>query len=603
MSGPDRDGQTPGHEGAGRPDASAVPDPATAPGPSPSPGLDSDAPPEANPTLRRPRPSPGEDPVRFVLESMRMGWRWLIRMRTALYLLGMLGLLTMLATVVPQEPNVASTVEDWRTGQEGPGETVAALIDLVGGFDVYGSPAFLALLLLLFLSLTACLIPRITAWVRLVRRSQPPRSRHLGDQPQVSRFATDATPDEVHAAARRLLGHRRRWRLRAPEGPDAPGPEQVAAERGLWSREGGSLVFHLSFYVLVLAIVYGQLASFEGQVGVTEGEGMGFTDTAVSYWTYRPGRWWGEDDHAGWVLDLEEFHVDWVRDPGAAGAGQPTTFASDVTIEHRNGETTRTRVEGNSPASFDGMRVHQLDWGYAPQVVVELDGEVLYDDHLTAVVEDGGGFPHFRAAVKAPAADPDLGLEVFLFPFAPDDDDGAPQPTGAPWADAPLLVVREYRGDLQLGRTQQTINELDTTAMESVGGAALRPGERVELSDGSVLEFPELRRWVGFQISQRPQIPALLLASALLFGGLIPALYAYRRRLWVSAVPDPDGGRTLVTVAGRAFQRPQTFESEHEDLVRRLAQQVGADPGTPGRDLSGTDDPASSGKDPEVARR
>ena len=566
---------------------------------------DSDAPPQMNPPVRPPRrrrPTPASDPLGFAWASVQMGWRWLIRMRTALYLLALLGLLSLLATVVPQEPNVATTVQDWRTGEEGPGEAVAALIDLIGGFDVYGSPAFLAVLLLLFLSLTACLIPRITGWVRLVRRSQPPRSRFLRDQPQIARLRTDRSPDEVHAAARRLLGHRRRWRLRAPDPPHAPGGEQVAAERGLWSREGGSLVFHLSFYVLLLAIIYGQLASFEGQVGVTEGEELGFSETAVSYWTYRPGRWWNEDDHRGWLMDLDEFTVDWVRDPTAAGAGQPTTFASDVTVEHRDGEVTRTRIEGNRPATIDGMKVHQLDWGYAPKVVLRDGDEVIYDDHLTATAAEEAQLPHFRAAVKAPAADPDIGLEVFFWPFAPPGDDG-PQLTGAPWDEAPLMVVREYRGDLQLGRTQQTINELDTTAMESVGGAMLRPGEQAQLSDGTVIEFPELRRWVGFQISRRPQVPALLFGAALLMGGLVPALYAYRRRLWVAAVRDDERGSTLVTVAGRSFQRPQTFEREHAELVDRLAAEVGAEPVGPDQGPTRDDDPAPSGADPQVVTR
>jgi cytochrome c biogenesis protein len=563
---------------------------------------DSEAPPQANPRLRKPRPTPASDPVGFAWESIRMGWRWLTRMRTALYLLGLLGLMTMLATVAPQEPNVPTTVQDWRTGEEGPGETVAALIDLVGGYDVYGSPAFLALLLLLFLSLTACLIPRIRSWVRLVRRSQPPRSRHLDRQPVVSRFTTDAPPERVHEVTRAQLGRRHRWRLRQPDGPDAPGRPQVAAEKGLWSREGGSLLFHLSFYVLVLAVVFGQLASFEGQVGVVEGEGLGFADTEVSYWTYRPGRWWDEDSHAGWALDLEEFHVDWVRDLSQPGAGQPTTFASDVVVEHADGRVTETTVEGNRPASFDGMRVHQLDWGYAPQIVVEQDGEVVHDAYLTATVTDTG---FFRAAVKAPAAEPDIGLEIFFYPYAPMTDEGVPALTGAPWPDDPLIIVREYRGDLQLGATQQTINELDTTLMESVGGAFLRPGDEVELSDGSTVAFPDLRRWVGFQVSQRPQLPWLILASVLLVGGLIPALYAYRRRLWIAAERDEATGRTLVTVAGRAFQRPQTFEDEHEKVVHALAEELGADPAGPSEPdaTSSTNDPAPDGADPEVVPR
>src|SRR5690606_38846462 len=101
-----------------------------------------------------------------------------------------------------------------------------------------------------------------------------------------------------------------RWRVRT-EDQSQPSP-QVAAEKGLWSREGGSLLFHLSFYVLLAAIVFGQLLSFEGQRAVVEGER--FADTPVSYWTYRPGRWWNEASHSGWILDLEQFHVDWVRD-------------------------------------------------------------------------------------------------------------------------------------------------------------------------------------------------------------------------------------------------------------------------------------------------
>ena len=117
-----------------------VPDPAQQPTSTAADGApdvgravapDSEAPPEANPRLRRPRPTPTGEPLRFAWESVRMGWRWLIRMRTALYLLGLVGLMTLLATVAPQEPNVPTTVEDWRTGAEGPGETIAGMIDLV----------------------------------------------------------------------------------------------------------------------------------------------------------------------------------------------------------------------------------------------------------------------------------------------------------------------------------------------------------------------------------------------------------------------------------------------------------------------------------------
>ena len=530
---------------------------------------------------------------RFVWDSVRMGWRWLTRMRTALWMLLWLGVLTAIATVIPQDPNVPSTVDRWLSGEEGPGAGISEVLWRTGAFDVFGSAIFLALLLALFLSLTACLIPRIRAWVRLVRRSQPPLLR-AGSGDFAATFVTDRGPDAVLDAAVEVLGARTagvvRWRVRrgrageAGTGEDSA-PAQVAAETGLWSREGGSLTFHLSFYVLLAAIVFGQLLTFEGQRGVVEGE-PGFTDAAVSYWMYAPGRWFAEDEHAGWRLELDRFAVDWVRDPLAPGAGQPTLFRSDVTMTTRDGDTFTGVVEGNRPLTVDGRKIHQLDWGYAARMVVRENGRVVHDAFAT--LQDRTGF--FAGAVKAPAATPDVGLELFLYPFAPEGPDG-PRLTGAPWDEAPLMLVTQWRGDLQLGLTQQFINELDVDALDLDGVGWMRPGDTLTFGDVEV-EFVELRRWVGFQVSYRPQLPWLLVAGGLLSIGLITALYAYRRRIWVvvdGAAGDgvADGaagdsgagdGRTLYRVVGRAFQRQDVAEEEHARIAARIAQRLEAQP-------------------------
>ncbi len=522
-----------------------------------------------------------------------MGWRWLTRMRTALWMLLWLGVLTAVATVIPQDPNVPSTVDRWLSGEEGPGAGISEVLWRTGAFDVFGSAIFLALLLALFLSLTACLIPRIRAWVRLVQRSQPPLLR-AGSGDFSATFVTDRGPDAVLDAADEVLGERTagvaRWRVRRGGSEDGA-PAQVAAETGLWSREGGSLTFHLSFYVLLAAIVFGQLLTFEGQRGVVEGE-PGFTDAAVSYWMYAPGRWFAEDEHAGWRLELDRFAVDWVRDPLAPGAGQPTLFRSDVTMTTRDGDTFTGVVEGNRPLTVDGRKIHQLDWGYAARMIVREDGRVVHDAFAT--LQDRTGF--FAGAVKAPAATPDVGLELFLYPFAPDGPDG-PRLTGAPWDEAPLMLVTQWRGDLQLGLTQQFINELDVDALDLDGVGWMRPGDTLTFGDVE-LEFVELRRWVGFQVSYRPQLPWLLVAGGLLSIGLITALYAYRRRIWVvvdgsgygAADSAADGaangaadgaagdGPTRYRVVGRAFQRQDVAEEEHARIAERIAQRLDATP-------------------------
>jgi cytochrome c biogenesis protein len=533
---------------------------------------DSAAPPRKDPELPRPPRAAEHGALAFVTGSVRMAWRWLTRMRTALRLLAVLALMSAVATVVPQEPNVPATVAAWLDGSEGPGATVARGLDAIGAFDVYGSTAFLALLLLLYLSLTACLVPRIRAWLRLVRSSRPPLSIGPASGDPSAILVTGRAPGEVLDRAAEVLGPR--WRQRRD------GDRQLAAETGLWSREGGSLAFHLSFYALLAAIVIGQLVTFEGQRGVVEGE-PGFTDTAVAYWSARPGRWFGEEDHAGWRLDLQRFEVDWIRDPLAPGAGQPTLFRSEVVVTSADGTITEAVVEGNRPLVVDGRKIHQLDWGYAPRVVVEVDGVVVHDAFLFTEVTSAGWF---RGAIKVPGVEPELGLELFLYPFAPDSPDG-PVFTGAPWDAAPLLLYRQWRGDLRLSETQQTLNRLDTSALVSEGGAYLRPGERVEL-EGVVVELPELRRWVGLQVSSRPQVPALLAASGLLVLGLVTALYASRRRLWVLVTEEPGTGRTLVTVTGHAFQRPEAFTDEHARLVAGLGVALG-DVGAGDQDATG----------------
>lgn len=515
-------------------------------------------PPQMNPPLpKRTR----NTAVGFLIDSLQMGWRWLARMRTALYMLAALAVLNVVGTFVPQEPNVGSTVARWRSGEAGPGVGVSRVLDFFGAYDIYSSALFIALLLAIYLSLTACLVPRIRAYLRLVRYSVPP----LIDKPSrvnsTVTFVTDKTQEDVIQTAKTVLG--RHWRTRTADNTRAP---QLAAERGLISREGGSLLFHVSFYVLLAAIIVGQLTTFEGQRGVVEGE-AGFTDAAVSYWNYSPGRWFGEDQHDGWRLTLNQFDVDWVRNPTAPGAGQATVFRSHVTINPVAGEPYDAVIDSNKPLAINGRRITQLDWGYALQVRVEIDGEVVHDGFIQPMLGDAGVY---RGAVKVPSVNPDLGLDVFFYPYAPYDAAGRPIPTGAPWDEAPMLLFRQWRGDLQLGATQQTVNDLDTSELASEGGAYLRLGQQVEVGD-AVITFVDLRRWVGYQVSSRPAIPALLAGALLLVTGLTIALYAYRRRVWVLTQLGPSSDITLVTLTGRAFHRPDAFIDEFAEVVQQFA--------------------------------
>jgi len=490
-------------------------------------------------------------------------WRWLRRMRSALYLLGLLAIASMVGTIVPQRPNVAPTVDAWLAGTEGPGAPVARALDWLGVFDVFGAPWFTVLLVLLFTSLTSCLIPRYRAWWRTWRRAEAPPARTL-DQAHAVRIDAVVPSDRALEVAADVL---RRHRFRVTRHTLAGDRVQIAGERGRAMREGSSLLFHTAFYALLIAIVSGQLLGFSGQVAVVEGES--WAETAVGYWSYRPGRWWGPEDHRGFVLTLDRFEVDWYED------GTPKTFLSHVTVDRGDGPTPE-RVGGNDPVVVDGMKIHQLDWGYAAHVLVRAEGRVVHD-RVIVLRRTSAGF--FRGVVKAPGPDPDVALALELYPHLELDATGAPVVIADDRPVAPVLLFSVLRGDVRLDRVQD-VTTLDRTALEQVGDGAVRPGDSATVA-GVTVEFPELRRWVGFQISHRPTAPLLLLASTLLLTGLVPSLYASRRRVWVEAGPQ-------ITVAGTALQRPHAFEQEFAAIVADLTDRLSSGQPAREREVVGT---------------
>ena len=170
---------------------------------------------------------PNRPGLRGPVESLLLFWRWLRRMRTALYLLGVLGVATFLATLIPQRNNVPQTVDEWLAGDD-LGALGARALDALGLFDVYSTPWFAVLLALLFTSLTACLVPRYRAFNRTVRRGRPPRALRLDDKQHVRRITAETSPDAALAVARRILGLRR-YRLR-PDDDTAPEPAPVRSD-------------------------------------------------------------------------------------------------------------------------------------------------------------------------------------------------------------------------------------------------------------------------------------------------------------------------------------------------------------------------------------
>ena len=472
-------------------------------------------------------------------------------MRTALVLLVVLAAASILGSLFPQEGLSPQRVDQYFTDHP----ALAPVLERLGLFDVFGSAWYMAIYLALLGALVACLVPRTRALWRVLR-SRPPRGGDLARYRTRARFSTPAAPAEAMDAARRVL-RRHRYRLADHEG-------QLAGEKG-YLREAASMLFHVSLLVMLIGLAYGKGYGYRGQAAIVEGET--WANARVGYDSFSPGRFFGADDLAPFQLRLDDFTNSFHPN------NTPREFASHLTALDLDGRRLQAqRVAPNRPMTVDGVRIFQSDYGYVPVVqVTDAKGRELLAPQEVLTLRDPAT-EWSTGAVKVTNATPQVGLELTMFTglvTAPNCPGGAPF-CNDPRLVRPVLVVLAYQGDLQANRAQSVFT-LDRSKLEPLGDRPLLlvPGQSQKLANGMTVSFTDLKQYSVLTLARDPGVPVVAVAAALLLAGLIPSLYVTRRRVWVRAAPDGQGG-TRVELAGLALQGKATFEAE----LARLAEQV-----------------------------
>ncbi|MDH4112299.1 MAG: cytochrome c biogenesis protein ResB [Actinomycetota bacterium] len=491
-------------------------------------------------------------------------------MRTALILLLLIAVASVAGSLLPQWPNSAQRVAQYR----GDHPVWGSLFERAGLFDVFGSWWFVLLTTLLFVSLVACLVPRTRALWRALR-TPPMQAREIDAFPSYAEVPIAAAPGAAIEVARRAL---RRHRYRVARDPSRPA---LAGEKGV-AREIGSLVFHWAFILLLAGVIYGKGTGFSGLIAVVEGQT--WVDAEANYdGTIRSGRFF--DGFTGIGLHLREFGSDFLR------SGQPMDFVSRVDLLDPSGSVIRSEdIRVNSPAKLEGLWIYQSSFGWAPVIEVVDRGEVVSSG---PVVMDRDAAPDgvvefampWRGIVKLPGAGEggrDRAIELELWPdsrgLAALLEGGEPQAMLV--AFDPLIRFTVWEGRL----TDLATSRLDTTSLREVSSGIVGAGRTADLVDGralaegdrgsgSTISFPELRQYSVFLVSRDAGVSLVLAAAILILVGLLPALYSSRRKIWVRA--DPDGDGAVLRVGGLAMQRKPQFAEEFTRLVGDLASAAG----------------------------
>ena len=525
--------------------------------------------------------------------TLRWAWATLTSMRTALFLLLLLGLAAIPGSLLPQRPSNPFGVAQYL--QDNPGS--GPWLDRLGLFDVFGSAWFSAVYLLLFVSLIGCIIPRCRVYFEALRAEPGVLPRRL------SRFPDHLAGTSAGPAAAVLdaaAGHLRKagYRVRRE-------PAGISAEKG-YLREAGNLVFHLSLIAVLAGLAWGSVFSYRGTAIVVEGQA--FSNTLTQYDEFTAGIGFRPEHLTPLTLGLDSFEVRFETGPVQRGAAR--MFRAHVRVSRPGEPATPQVLEVNSPLLVDGTDIHLLGHGYAPVVTVrDGNGEVAFSGPVVFLPADANFTSN--GVIKAPDARPErLAFEGVFLPSAVIDEAGMRSVFPDAWN--PQLFINVWAGPPRVETgAPENIYVLDREGLTQLirpdgepVRAGLEPQTSYELPDGKgSISFDGLRRWTKLQISTTPGGWFVLASVLAAIAGLSISLTVRTRRLYLRVTGEAP---TTVEVAGldRVDGRPGLPEAVTA-LATAAGVQTGDGPGStgagepdpePGGTL--TDDPGRSARTP-----
>ncbi len=479
-----------------------------------------------------------EVPELGLIGLARFAWRQLTSMRTALILLMMMGIGAIPGSLIPQRTSNPIAVRDFFENRP----ELARWYDRFSLFDVYSSPWFSAIYILLFISLIGCVLPRTVEHFHAMRAQPPLTPKNLSRMEWYENW--EGSNSEIERAAQWFK--KNRFRVRREAG-------SISAEKG-YLRETGNLLFHLSLILILVGVSFGSLFGLRGEAIVNVGER--FVNVPTSYDSLALGKLTTESDIPPFTIKVDEFVA--VYDPKT---NMPKDYTAYVTTSN-NGVSKSEIMKVNSPLTFGSTRVYLQANGYSPIVTVKNeDGSVAFQGPVTFLPQDG----NLRSigSIKVPDAQVPVGfVSSFLPTYARTANQGGV--SIYPELLDPRLLFSVWAGDLGLDSgIPQSVYRIDTTGMTNLGLGSLKIGETFNYPGGSIT-LEKVVPWINLQIVDDRGKGFALIGGVAAILGLLASLYGRRRRIWVRVTG------AQVEVAGLSKNNAPGLEEEVKSLTTYL---------------------------------
>ncbi|MEY3133388.1 MAG: hypothetical protein RIT49_46, partial [Actinomycetota bacterium] len=285
-----------------------------------------------------------------VLDSrsfLRWCWRQLTSMRTALILLLLLGIAAIPGSLFPQRTQNPLQVKQYFIDNP----SLAPWLDRLSFFEVFSSPWFSAIYLLLFISLIGCVLPRSIEHAKAIGAKPPLTPKYLD---RLENFI-EIKKIDLDQAEKYLK--KKGFRTRREE-------NSISAEKG-YARESGNLLFHLSLVLILIGVGVGSLLGSRGDAILNVGDR--FINTPTSYDLLSFGKYQKEDSLIPFSITVKDFRAQYDSVTNA-----PIDYTLTVSTANPAGSKEEIKIiKVNKPLAYGNTKIYLQANGYSPIVIVK----------------------------------------------------------------------------------------------------------------------------------------------------------------------------------------------------------------------------------------
>ncbi len=292
--------------------------------------------------------------------------------KLAIVLILLIIIFSIIGTHIPQKSQLKPDVYSvWKSNHP----TEAYYFEKLGLTGLFSSPIFIGLAGLLFINTLFCTRIMFSNAFRRLSNLQFQKKAYISGLENNMELRTEKEQEYVMFLLNSILKSGR-YKVFQEE-------NCIVAEKNRFGMFG-TLLFHVSILIIILAAVYGSLGRMEGDMRLIEGQTL--SEDHGNYIFINEGPlFYG--NHQKFDINLDKFYIDYKDETGT-----PRGTAGKLVIKENGEEVKSDFIYSNNLMSYEGYTFLGNVYGLAPLLILKNpDGTVYSGSYITATDTDSSG--------------------------------------------------------------------------------------------------------------------------------------------------------------------------------------------------------------------